>query len=738
MADLTGQLLDQYRIIRLLGSGTMGVTYQAQDTASANHLVAVKVIHPQIAAQAGFRGQLARLLPTLTALRHPHVVRLYRAEISEARIYLVTDYLPGGSLHSYFRHYVQLQQLPPVGEALEYCAQVAEALHYAQGQGVTHHDLRPDNILLRPAQPGSRSGHVVGVANFALKHLAQLGPTSTDLPYRAPEMYTGQGSGPRGDLYALGVILYRLCVGRLPFDPRDAAEAQRMHVKQPVPPPRSIRPRLPEGLQQIIMTCLHKDPAARYPDAGTLARDLRRLQQELEHLYMTAPGAPGGGNTLWMSEPLSSLSMPSMPHTQPDVPPEQQGRDRVVVTASGQLTYAVTLERPVTVIGRDATADITLEDNQISRFHARLEKAADGRYQVIDLGSTNGTWIGPHRLMPQQPTRWDMGVPLRLGAFQLFLEVSGQAAQVSSVVAPFTGPPSPAASPVPQPSQPIMPQGTMGTMATGATGDPLPPGTLAMLPQTQPPPPPTPEAPRPLVPGDVPAIPSPVPRPQESYIPPTDFPAVPPARGGVQPWMVGVLIVAVMSCAALALCVLTQLSAISTANEQATATALAALTGTQDAATASAAADLTATANALLNITPTPTETLTPFPTVEVTVTVPTPSAINTPQQVVRAYFDALQARQYEAAWAYLSFNYQFTFYNGSRLAFQNYWSQFSTIRLGSTFIQFQDDSTAAVLIEASYTRDGQPAELEPLPYLILIRDPLSRSWLIDDQRVRP
>lgn len=961
MPDLTGQQLNQYRIVKQLGHGTVGTVYLAEDSGVTSRVVVIKVIHPHIASNEGFRARLLRAIPALTALQHPNVIRVYRAEVTDKLTYLVMDYLPGGSLQDYFRHYVKAQELPPLGEVIEYCAQVADGLHYAHDQGVIHYDVRPDNVLFRPEPKGSHHPYQMVVTDFAIKQLTRGGTSSEVvqhedlLPYMSPEVALGQPAEPRSDLYSLGIILYRFSVGRLPFDPKDAGEAYRMHVGQPVPPPRSIRPKLPEALQQIILRCLKKDPNERYQEAAELARDLRRVKIELEHQYLTNIGQhPDSMRTF---PAVETIAAQPYPHTQPEIPPDQAGRDRVVIAGNNQPTRAVILERDVTIIGRDATADISLEHNQISRYHARIEKLPDGRYQVVDLGSTNGSWLGASKLTPNQSVIWGLGEPLRVGGFQLYLEPGNLPQRNLTVPRPHVRETIPGAIPqqeklpsaVVQAAQlyPLDVEGTLEPrriiVQPGATQSArlvirnlddqvahyvmsvrgLPseswvtvPDVTVRMGQNEETvlnvafhPPRDPNYAAGLYPFEIllsnPEQPNGIPKsvygelqlepfygftsdltpnrlrgrgtvvlkinnagntPMNFHVRARDredalnigiaqvsmtirpgsmqevaVPIAPRSRhlfgsqeryafevsvdderedtdpqvhnGEItvtpwfKPWMLSLLFVFGLTGTGIFFCAINQLASIGRSNEE----------GTRVASTAAAQINMTATAQSdedqdglllfeeiRLGTNPRDSDTdddgLTDWvevkqygtnpiardsdgdgltdgeevnqgctsptnpdtdgdgandkadpspctpgvdlptavpPTPPPVVTDPGPD-VSAPEQAVRAYFDALRARQYDQAWAQLSFNYQLSRYNGSRTEFENFWNQVISISLGNVILQFRDENAAAVTIEAAYEREGQPVELDPAPYVALTRDPLTKAWLIDDKRAGP
>lgn len=500
MSDLVGRNIinKQYFIQQKLGVGTVGTVYLAETyQAGLPQQVVIKDILENIVSDTGFRDRLLRFAPKLLALRHPNIVPLYRIESAKIEdettkqerdhICLVMQYLPyapdggqivggmpGYSLKDYIDEWHKRGALPPLLQAVEFIAQAADAIHYAHDQGVIHYDMRPDNIMFS-LRPDPQTGHqrlVMQVEDFAIKRLSQGGTSSEIvqhpdlLDYMAPEVVLGAQPTAQSDIYGLGVMLYDLCVGRRPLKLTSLQQARDLHRQegQPFPSPKSLRPRLPVvkyrdertqeitdiSLEKIILDCLRKNLRERYQEADDLARQLRRLLKGLAAHHMTEFAPAERQRPAITVSGVETIPAQVQRPTQPEIPPAQAGLDRIVVSGSGTPTIAYPLDpqREVIVIGRDPAADVTLEGPQISRYHARLERLGAGVYQIIDLESTNGTWLGPAQnvwldperdiwltspnpqanwrstiqLEPHKPARWFPGIPLRLGSFQLFLE----------------------------------------------------------------------------------------------------------------------------------------------------------------------------------------------------------------------------------------------------------------------------------------------------------------------------
>ena len=226
MPDLVGQQIDQYRIDALIGQGGMGAVYRAYDVHLAR-TVALKVTHAHLSEQKHFQERFMQEARAAARLKHPSIVDVYNFGTLRGMLYVVLAYVPDGSLGAYVRDLQENGRSVDLREMLELLAQVADALHYAHRQGVVHRDIKPDNVLLErlagdEADAGGRIRAVV--TDFGLAKLLEGGLQSASgsfmgtLPYMSPEQCLGGVIDGRSDLYSLGVMVYQLATGRLPFD----------------------------------------------------------------------------------------------------------------------------------------------------------------------------------------------------------------------------------------------------------------------------------------------------------------------------------------------------------------------------------------------------------------------------------------------------------------------------------------------------------------------------------------
>jgi serine/threonine protein kinase/tetratricopeptide (TPR) repeat protein len=269
------RLCDRYRIVELVGVGGMGMVYRAEDE-QLGLPVAVKVLRPDLAQDGQRLERFKQELILARQVSHPNVVRIHDIGHDGDLVFLTMDFVPGRSLAEILAEQGHLEP----GLALGIARQIAAALAAAHEAGVVHRDLKPANILIDEAGRAAISDF--GVARSLARSLADPGPTQAGavvgtLDYLSPEQARGGEVDGRADLYALGILLYEMLTGELPFAGGSAAEvlAQRLTGATPH---RPTRVQVPRHLEPVLRCLLQRDPAKRYPSASALLADLDRLQ----------------------------------------------------------------------------------------------------------------------------------------------------------------------------------------------------------------------------------------------------------------------------------------------------------------------------------------------------------------------------------------------------------------------------------------------------------------------------
>jgi serine/threonine-protein kinase len=255
-----GQTIGKYKIHAALGSGGFGAVYLAEDT-WIHKKVAIKVPHKQ---NIDF-GELLREPRLLASLSHPNIVSILTAEKQENVFFLVMEYVQGETLENLIsRGGLELTK------ALDFTCQICNALEHAHAQNVLHRDLRPANVLI------SEAG-MAKVADFGTARFLEVASEGTTVigspPYMAPEQFKGKAVFA-SDIYSLGVTMYQMITGTLPYDTPSPADLQKLMQGTLFPPPRTRNGRIPKELNDIVMRAMAPAVADRYQRAGELLDDL--------------------------------------------------------------------------------------------------------------------------------------------------------------------------------------------------------------------------------------------------------------------------------------------------------------------------------------------------------------------------------------------------------------------------------------------------------------------------------
>lgn len=307
MPDLSGQTLGKYQILERLGRGGMATVYRAYQT-GMDRVVAVKVMHPQYTDDPSFIERFKREARAVGALRHPNIVQVIDFDVQDGEYYMVMEYVETESL----KDRLQKRGALPVREALSIARKLADALAYAHAHGMLHRDVKPANVLM------SKSGEPI-LTDFGIaKLMDSTGLTASGAAvgtpaYMSPEAGRGEPVDERTDVYSLGVMLYEMLSGELPFDADTPYAVILKHINEPPPPLRPRVPYLPESVERIVIKALAKDRAQRYQSAAELRDALLKAEQDLQKADETVDLKPTGGKspaTIPIAPPRRNASWP--------------------------------------------------------------------------------------------------------------------------------------------------------------------------------------------------------------------------------------------------------------------------------------------------------------------------------------------------------------------------------------------------------------------------------------------
>ncbi|HXT38376.1 MAG TPA: protein kinase [Chloroflexota bacterium] len=279
-------LSDRYRLIRVLGEGGMARVHEAEDLRLGRR-VAVKVLLSQFTNDAEFLRRFEQEARHAASLSHPNVVGVFDVGQDGSSHYIVMELVDGQTL----KEAIQASGPLPIPEAIRISIEVCAALTAAHARGLVHRDIKPQNILL--TVDGAVKVADFGIARrTAAAALTQTGTVLGSVHYLSPEQARGQEAGPRADLYALGVTLFEMLTGRLPFDAENPIAVAMQHVQNAPPLPRQFNRAIPPALETIVLRLMAKNPAERFPDAASLAQALRGvLGQATGRTRVAAGGA---------------------------------------------------------------------------------------------------------------------------------------------------------------------------------------------------------------------------------------------------------------------------------------------------------------------------------------------------------------------------------------------------------------------------------------------------------------
>jgi serine/threonine-protein kinase len=273
LADIApGTLVDgRYKVLSRLGSGGMADVFLAEDQ-QLGRKVALKLLHRRFAEDPGFVERFRREAQAAAVLQHPNVVGVYDRGAYDDTYYIAMEYLSGRSLKQLIR---QEAPLDPI-RAIELTIQILQAARFAHRRGVIHRDLKPHNVIV------DDGGHAkvtdFGIARAGASDMTETGSIMGTAQYLSPEQAQGHAVSAESDLYSIGVVLYEMLTGRVPFDAESAVTIALKHVSEAPVPPSHINPDIPPELDQVVMWSLNKNPADRPRSADQFITVLEQVK----------------------------------------------------------------------------------------------------------------------------------------------------------------------------------------------------------------------------------------------------------------------------------------------------------------------------------------------------------------------------------------------------------------------------------------------------------------------------
>lgn len=300
-----GILNDRYQLEQTLGTGGMAIVYKAKDLMLERY-VAVKALREDFSQDVAFRERFRQEAKAAANLSHPNIVTVHDFGLDQKHLFIVMEYMPGTDLKTLIKQKERFS----VSEALELMIQACSGVGYAHRAGLVHCDIKPHNMLVTPE--GRLKVTDFGIA----RALSTISPDERSEVvwgsphYFSPEQASGLPPSPASDVYSLGVILYEMLAGRLPFIASDSAELARMHREDLPVAPRYFNTSIPAKLEEIILKVLSKEPSARYRTADQLGRLLMGL-------YETERSVPFSNENLQQPPKLEQVRPNPVPGEEP-------------------------------------------------------------------------------------------------------------------------------------------------------------------------------------------------------------------------------------------------------------------------------------------------------------------------------------------------------------------------------------------------------------------------------------
>ncbi len=274
MDNFCGKRLDgRYEIREIIGVGGMAVVYKAYDNID-DRIVAIKILKDEYLSNEEFKRRFKNESKAIAVLSHPNIVRVYNVSFGDRIQYIVMEYVDGITL----KEYIEQQGVVSWKEAVHFMGQILAALQHAHDKGIVHQDIKPQNILL--LQDGTIKVTDFGIARFSRSDSNTTSDKAIgSVHYISPEQARGELTDEKADIYSVGVVMYEMITGRLPFQSDSAVSVAIMQLQQEPERPREIVPGIPMGLEQITMRAMQKNPNSRYRSAAEMLMDINDFKR---------------------------------------------------------------------------------------------------------------------------------------------------------------------------------------------------------------------------------------------------------------------------------------------------------------------------------------------------------------------------------------------------------------------------------------------------------------------------
>ncbi len=413
MPTLIGMQINQYAVQQLIARGGMAEVFLATDVTLQRQVV-LKVMLPELAKDQTATARFRREAEAVARLNHPNIIQIYTTGMTtDNRPYLAMQYVSGGTLQQKLAELSRMGQQMSAGESLYLARKVAAAMQVAHQQEIVHRDLKPSNILLRFDGEPVLTDLGIAALDTGASRLTQTGSVMGTPHYMSPEQALGRHADGRSDIYSLGIILYELLTGHVPFAADSPLAVLHQHVTLPPRPLAQIRPGLPQTTCRIVDTCLEKEPNKRFQTAGQL---MAALDQALMDEGLQTPQAIAVHPTLkvtrrrwpvWALAVLVALAIVAaaglflLRSTEVDAP-EIMGDSPSPALPAESVALTIPLEATITV----APTETVLHDQGCSRLQDEFPYISEdgdmcfGGTRILDLAAEAGGCFEIEEIVP--------------------------------------------------------------------------------------------------------------------------------------------------------------------------------------------------------------------------------------------------------------------------------------------------------------------------------------------------
>ncbi len=347
----------RYKVLSRIGAGGMAEVFCVQDQ-SLGRKVALKLLHPRFASDAEFVERFRREASSAASLQHPNVVGIFDRGQWDGTYYIAMEYLPGRTLKEIVREEAPLD---PV-RAIDLTVQILKAARFAHRRGIVHRDLKPHNVIVDDEDRAKVTDF--GIARAGASDMTETGSIMGTAQYLSPEQAQGMAVSPQSDLYSVGVILYELLTGHVPFEAESAVTIALKHVSEQPMPPSAFNPEIPPELETIVLWALEKDPARRPADADAFVHALEEVRE-----LIVAGGVPGQRTASFVPPPGAFDGDPDAEDPRRRRRPPWWAWVAVVLAVAGVVAAIVLLTRP------DQVVVPSVVGKQLQAAQAQLQRA---------------------------------------------------------------------------------------------------------------------------------------------------------------------------------------------------------------------------------------------------------------------------------------------------------------------------------------------------------------------------